>query len=37
MGKICSGRAKCLQFTLTSDDLDEVRQLLLEFYEHYER
>ena len=28
---------KCLQFTLTSDDLDEVRQSLLEFYEHYER
>ena len=28
---------KCLQFTLTSNDLDEVQQLLLKFYEHYER
>jgi hypothetical protein len=28
---------KCLQYTLTSNDLDEVRQLLLGFYRHYER
>ncbi|CAB5200844.1 unnamed protein product [Rhizophagus irregularis] len=27
---------KCLQFTLTSNDLDKVQQLLLEFYKHYE-